>query len=250
MNLEVFMPDKRTHRGAHPRDAALFAPEKIDAIRSAGADFSLLLGKGYADKSSLKLVGDRYNLTHRQRLAVMRSACSKQQFKSRKSKQIDTNRISGKRIVIDGYNLLITIEAALAKGIIILCQDGCYRDLASVHGTYRKVAETVPAIELIADFLDCTGPVNVLWLLDKPVSNSGRLRALIENMAKDNAWQWTVELVMSPDALLIQTDEIVATSDSVILDSCRQWVNLAAEIITQKLPTTEVLDLSLVNGIL
>jgi len=248
MDLEVFMPDKRTHRGAHPRDAALFAPEKTDAIRSAGADFSLLLGKGYANKSALKLVGDRYNLTHRQRLAVMRSACSKQQFQSRKSRQTNTNRISGKEIVIDGYNLLITIEAALGKGIIILCQDGCYRDLASVHGTYRKVVETVPAIELIADFLDCVGPANVLWLLDKPVSNSGRLRALIENMAKDNAWQWTVELVMSPDALLIQTDEIVATSDSVILDSCRQWVNLAAEIITQKLPATEVLDLSLGNG--
>ena len=238
------MPDKRTHRGAHPRDAALFAPEKIDAIQSAGADFSLLLGKGYADKSTLKLVGDRYNLTQRQRLAVMRSACSKQQLQSRKSRQADINKISRKRIIIDGYNLLITIEAALGKGIIILCQDGCYRDLASVHGTYRKVVETVPAIELIADFLDCAGPANVLWLLDKPVSNSGRLRALIENMAKDNAWQWTVEMIMSPDTLLTQTDEIVATSDSVILDSCRQWVNLAAEIITQKLPATEVLDLS------
>ena len=245
MNLEVFMPDKRTHRGAHPRDVAFFAPEKTDAIRSAGADFSLLLSKGYADKSALKLVGDRYNLTHRQRLAVMRSACSKQQFQSRKGRQADINGISGKNIVIDGYNLLITIEAALGKGIIILCQDGCYRDLASVHGTYRKVAETIPAIELIADFLDGLGPADVLWLLDKPVSNSGRLKALIEDMAKDNAWQWTVELVMSPDALLIRTDEIVATSDSAILDNCGQWVNLAAEIITQKLPATEVLDLSL-----
>ena len=244
------MPDKRTHRGAHPRDAVLFAPEKIDAIQATVADFSLLLGKGYADKSALKLVGDRYNLTHRQRLAVMRSACSKQQFQSRKSRQKDISRISGKRIVIDGYNLLITIEAALSKGIIILCQDACYRDLASIHGTYRKVAETVPAIELIADFLDSTGLTNVLWLLDKPVSNSGRLRALIANMAKDNAWQWTVELVMSPDALLIQTDEIVATSDSAILDSCKQWFNLAAEIITQKLPSTEVLDLSLIDGVL
>ena len=244
------MPDKRTHRGAHPRDAALFAPEKIGAIRSAVADFSLLLGKGYADKSSLKLVGDRYKLTQRQRLAVMRSTCSKQQFKSRKSRQIDISSMAEKKIVIDGYNLLITIEAALSKGIIMLCQDGCYRDLASVHGTYRKVAETIPAIELIADFLDHIGLTNVLWLLDKPVSNSGRLRALIVNMAKDNAWQWTVELVMSPDALLIQTDEIVATSDSVILDNCKQWVNLAAEIITQKLPSTEVLNLSLINGVL
>jgi len=43
------MPDKRTHRGPHPRDVIFFTPDKIDAVQSAGADFSLLLGKGYAD---------------------------------------------------------------------------------------------------------------------------------------------------------------------------------------------------------
>ena len=64
------MPDKRTHRGPHPQDEKLFAPSAIDNLRTAVADFSLLLTKGYAEKSSLKLVGDRFSLTERQRLAV------------------------------------------------------------------------------------------------------------------------------------------------------------------------------------
>jgi len=65
------MPDKRMHRGPHPADEKLFAPIAIANIRLALADFSLLLTKGYAEKSALKLVGDRFSLTERQRLAVM-----------------------------------------------------------------------------------------------------------------------------------------------------------------------------------
>jgi hypothetical protein len=70
------VPDKREHRGPHPSDATLFAADKAPALREALADFSLLLSKGYADKSALKLVGDRFGLTQRLRMAVMRSACS------------------------------------------------------------------------------------------------------------------------------------------------------------------------------
>ena len=37
----------------------------------------------------------------------------------------------------------------MGGGIVLLARDGCYRDMASMHGTYRKVAETVPALEAI-----------------------------------------------------------------------------------------------------
>jgi hypothetical protein len=66
------MPDKRSHRGPHPSDAQLLAADKIPDIRDALADYSLLLTKVYGDKGSLKLVGDRFSLTERQRLTVMR----------------------------------------------------------------------------------------------------------------------------------------------------------------------------------
>ena len=42
------MPDKRTHRGPHPSDTKLFAAGVIADLRTALADFSLLLTKGYA----------------------------------------------------------------------------------------------------------------------------------------------------------------------------------------------------------
>jgi hypothetical protein len=55
----------------------------LPRLRQAVADFSMLLTKGYADKSSLKLVGDRFSLTQRQRVAVMRGSCSDQQLEGR-----------------------------------------------------------------------------------------------------------------------------------------------------------------------
>lgn len=238
------MPDKRTHRGPHPADKKLFDAKAIESLRLAVADYSLLLTKGYAQKSALKLVGDRFSLTRRQRLAVMRSSCSDQQLASRSERRVELDNLTGRSLAVDGYNVLITIEAAMSGGMILKGRDGCYRDLASIHGTYRKVAETIPAVELIGDFLQEIGVGEALWLLDSPVSNSGRLKMLIRDLARKEAWNWHVELLLSPDAELKKTGLIVASSDSVVLDDCKRWINLAAEIITQKLPSTTMIDLA------
>jgi hypothetical protein len=238
------MPDKRSHRGPHPADEKLFAPEAISDLRSALADYSLLLTKGYAERGALKLVGDKFSLTERQRMAVMRSACSDQQLANRIKKRIEAKNLTGQSVAVDGYNVLITVEAAMSGGVIFKGRDGCFRDLASIHGTYRKVTETIPAVELIGRFLQEIGTGKALWLLDSPVSNSGRLKTLIGELAEQNNWNWEIELLLSPDAMLIKTDQVVASSDSVILDGCRRWTNLAAEIITQKIHSATIIDIS------
>ncbi|MHC4154545.1 MAG: DUF434 domain-containing protein [Planctomycetota bacterium] len=238
------MPDKRTHRGPHPQDQKLFAPSGIESLRTAVADFSLLLTKGYAEKSALKLVGDRFSLTDRQRLAVMRSACSDQQIASRSQRRVEIDALAGRHLVIDGYNLLITIEAAMSGGVLLKGRDGCLRDLASIHGTYRKVTETIPAVRLIGQFLNQTGIAYAKWLLDSPVSNSGRLKTLIGELADENKWNWEIELLPSPDFELARTDLTVVTSDSAVLDRCKTWFNLARAIVEDKLRKAHLIDLS------
>jgi hypothetical protein len=238
------MPDKRTHRGPHPADAKLFATAAISDLRSALADFSLLLTKGYAGKSALKLVGDKFSLIERQRLAIMRSACSDRQLTSRRQREVKVADLGGRPVIIDGYNVLITVEAAMSGACVFKGRDGCFRDLASIHGTYRKVTETIPAVQLIGKFLKEHNVDNCLWLLDSPVSNSGRLKTLIGELTRKNEWNWEIELLPSPDAKLIRTDLTAASSDSVVLDGCKRWVNLARAIIEEKLPEARLVDLS------
>ena len=108
------MPDRRRHRRPHPEDALAFAAEAAPALAAATSELSWLYTHGYAKASSVKIVGDRYSLTERQRIAVMRSACSDQDRSSRLRRQVAITALRGETVRIDGYNLLTTVEAALA----------------------------------------------------------------------------------------------------------------------------------------
>ena len=239
------MPDKRTHRGPGPEDAALFDTSALGLMQQAVHDLNWLLSRGYADKSSLKLVGDRYCLTERQRIAILRSACSDAQYHQRTASELTTEDVSGKSVIVDGYNVLITVEAALSGAVLLKGADGCIRDLAGIHGTYRKVEETLPALDTIALAFERLKITDVLWLLDSPVSNSGRLKQLILDQADQNALSWQVELSVNPDKLLITSEKIVITSDSAVLDRCRCWFNFIPHIISGL--STSTANLWLIN---
>ena len=79
--------------------------------------------------------------------------------------------------------------------------------------------------------------------MDSPVSNSGRLKTLLRELAEKSNWKWEIDLVTSPDAALVKGEKIVASSDSVVLDKCSKWVNLAGEIIKRRIPAAKIIDL-------
>ena len=228
------MPDTRRHRGPHPHDRELFAPEHWPALRAAAHDYSWLLSRDYAVPSALKVVGDRYRLTERQRTAVMRCSCSDKSLVRRESTKLSTAALRGAAVEIDGFNLLTTVEASLAEGILLRGRDGCVRDMASLHGSWRKVAETRPAATRIGEFLHAAGVAHARWLLDSPVSNSGRLATLLRALAASFQWNWSVETVPSPDAVLKESGALVVTADSVILDACERWCDVASELLQQQ----------------
>ena len=223
------MPDSRQHRGPHPEDKRLFAPAQVALLRQAVLDLSLLLSKGYPRDSALKLVGDRFTLNKRQRNALGRSACSDEEYDSRLAKLTGTPRDS--TLYIDGYNVLSLIESALGGAVLLLCRDTCYRDLAGLKGTWRKVEETLPALLLIARHTREAGFAKCHFLLDKPVSNSGRLKRLILDMATEQRLDWTIELDPSVDRTLIRSGGLIATSDSMVIDQIDHWYNLAGNVI-------------------
>lgn len=237
------MPDQRAHRGAHPEDAELFAVTHWPRLQTASAELQWLLDRGYALRSALALTGNRHGLTQRQRLAVARCACTADQRTRRATHRQEPESVAGAELWIDGYNLLITVESALAGGVILHGRDGCYRDMASLHGTYREVAETERAAALVGAWAASLTPAKCLWLLDRPVGNSGRLKATLLALAERHGWAWEVQLEFSPDRLLSQTDQLVATSDSMVLDRCARWCNAAREIVSRHCPDAIVIDL-------
>jgi len=225
---------KRT-RGQHPNDHKLFAKKFLPELRSATRDLSILLTMGYPDKASLKLVCDRFRLTERQRMAVLRGACSDANLEIRKSKELTKNELKGKTILIDGFNLLITLETALSGGLIFVGRDGGYRDLASVHGTYKRVTTTQDALEKVGHFCEKKQVEKLIWYFDTPVSNSGRLKVLLYELAEQNNWNWEVILDYNPDKILKEAKEgLVVSSDAMIINECVEWVNLTSILLEKQ----------------
>jgi hypothetical protein len=89
--------------------------------------------------ASLKLVGDHFKLTKRQRLAVLRNASAWKDVQNRFNKECKGENLEDETILIDGFNLLITIESALSGGYIFIGVDGGIRDLSSIHWSYKRV---------------------------------------------------------------------------------------------------------------
>ncbi|MDT5270678.1 MAG: hypothetical protein QOH49_2864 [Acidobacteriota bacterium] len=235
-------PDRRRHRGAHPEDARLFEAARLASLRVAVSELSWLLSRGYQMKSALKLVGDRHSLRERQRLAVSRAACPEENCERRRASLVD--EVKGEGLVVDGFNLVITLEAALSGGLLVLGRDGCMRDLSSVHGSYRAVEETERAIVLAGEALAALVPESVLWLLDSPVSNSGRLAARVREVASERGWPWEVQVEFNPDREIVNSDRVAVTSDSNVLDGVARWLNLGRMIVERHVERAWVIDLS------
>ena len=230
-------------RGFVDDDDKVFSSVAVAKLRRAQEELYFLLNRGYPMKSAMTFVGNHHQLTVRQALAVVRASASQKSLTLRKEKQLD--EIRGQTVYIDGFNIIITLEVALSDGMLFIGQDGCIRDLAELRGTYRIIPQTWKTIESIRDALLCLGVSNAVFYLDQPVSNSGRLRARINEI--DWPMPVTVEITRSPDALLKRLPCVV-TGDSVILDECESWFNLTAYILNQTGLSRSLTRLIRLNG--
>jgi hypothetical protein len=234
----------RRHRGADPEDDRSFGAGRLPALRQASSDLCWLLDHGYGIASATELVGNRYHLTRRQRIAIARCGCSREAKERRQDHCVAPVQLRGQELWLDGFNVLTVVEAALGGGVILIGRDGCCRDVAGVYARYCKVEETVPALRAIGQFASQRAVRRCRWWLDSPVDNAGRLKAIIHEIGAEAGWPWEVELVTNPDRVLSATEQIVSSSDHAILDRCQRWFNLAREVISQYVPQARVLDFS------
>lgn len=247
------MPNSQKHRGANPKDYAAFSEKNLENLKQAVFDLSWLLSNDYSQNASLKLVGDKFSLTDRQRKAINAASAERQSLELRKKNEIEINldinsnfKNLTSTLVIDGYNLLITTECALSNAPLFIGLDGCMRDIASIHSTYRKVEETIPALELIGKVIEELEIKETIWILDAPISNSGRLKKIMEDLAEEKKWNWKIKLEKHADKSIVELSQnenhSVASCDAWITINASNWVNLCSFVVKNYIPDAWVLD--------
>ena len=222
------MADPRAaRRGYVPDDERNFSLESIEKLRVASRHVLYLINEGYDLKQASTFVGNHFLLSERQRLAVMRSLATAEQLAMRKAKLLTPAEAAGRDVWIDGFNTVITLEVLKCDSILFSCMDGTVRDLASLRGTYRIIPETEDAVRLLFDSLEEMEIHSATVLLDQPVSNSGRLKALIAGLAVEYPFDLDIQIQKDVDRDLYEKENVIS-SDSIILDRCLSWINLAA----------------------
>lgn len=225
-------PPPPRNRGKSSEDEPLFGTAEQQAkLQQALTDMHYLLSREYPLKASVALVGNRYRLKTRQLLALQGMSASQADIDLRKSKELGSSQLKGKILHLDGFNVLILLETLLSGGYIFKGLDGCYRDISSVHGTYRKVNQTEDVLLLVGKTLAELEVEKVIWIFDTPVSNSGKVKSLCYEIAQKQGFAWDIYLENSPDKYLVQENRLVCSSDAWVLNECSEWFNLGAFVI-------------------
>jgi hypothetical protein len=225
---------------AAAKSSAVTTP-KFKDIQEASKDFRYLLNREYPRKAALEFVGNRYQLHSDQRHLLHRGVFSNLDSEARQKKKIASKEIRNKDLAIDGYNVIITIEAGLSKRPLILGDDGYVRDISGLSGNFKKTETTERAIRLIFDALKEMKPRKTLFLFDSPISKSGIMAQEVRARLKRENLSGDARAIKVPEKILNRFPGVVATSDTAIIDQAKEVVDLAGDILRERVGSTSLL---------
>lgn len=226
-------------RGFVATDIRDFSYKSIQTLKRASDDVLAIIDRGYPIKSVSTFVGNHYQLSERQRVAIVRAVSPTADVSTRLSKL--KTHCEDETVYIDGLNVIITLETMLSETTLIKCMDNTLRDLCGLRGTYRLIDKTDMAIRLIGEELADLRVSKAMFYLDSPVSNTGRLSQRIYELLQGFPFEVEVELVPNADVILEDKPNVI-TSDAIILNKCHSWIDLAYSIVCKKYPNTPIVN--------
>ena len=199
-------------------------------FRRAEEDVRYLVNRDYPKKSAVRFVSDHYRLPEAQRHILSRIVVPTELAFSRRSKLRPLESMLNKSVYIDGYNVLISVEALLAGKKFYLSDDGLLRDSQGIFRKYRISGLTEKALCEIAEILALSDPAWIEILFDQQIGMSGLLASDARKILAKYGLNGTARTFKDVDHQLKIVEGIVATSDGNIIDASRNVVDLPAEV--------------------
>lgn len=201
-------------------------------IENATEDIRYLLERGYPLKSSVSFVCNHYRLNDDSRYLLSRVVIPKEVAEKRKAKFSPCDELKGNKLAIDGYNIIIGMESILEKKAYY-CDDGVIRDIKGVFRNYKASDKTEEAIKLILQFLKENKPDYICFLLDSQISKSGMLAKRLREKLNGFGLKGDARTSKHVDYDLKNSEDIVASSDGVIIDAAENVVNFLHCIVAK-----------------
>jgi hypothetical protein len=198
-------------------------------LTDAVHDLRYLLDQGYPRDSAVEFVANHYRLRLRQRHLLARCVFSREEVAKHKGKSVNAPEVRGRRLGIDGYNVLITVESILTKKQVIRCDDRFVRDLRAIFGKYRMTRATRRALVELLQIVGDAKPKETVILFDQQVSKSGELAAMAREELVRLALKGDARTAVGTDAK-IRGFDIAASSDRAIIERARAVWDISAAV--------------------
>jgi hypothetical protein len=153
---------------------------------------------------------------------------------SRINKKVVCTDISDRDLLLDGYNVLLSVDSLLKKEPMWICDDGYIRDTRYYFSKAKQVEDIEDSLDLILKFISKTRPKSVIFLLDAQISRSGELAGFIRHKMKEDGIKGEARTSRTADFELKaeggdpRKNLIVATSDGIVIDSVLQVLDIPA----------------------
>lgn len=206
--------------------AGVLRGEVIKAL----VDYKYLLNRGYNQKPSLDMVTSHYRLSKPERMILFRCIHSDEDAAEICGKMVDPSEISKHRLIVDGFNTLLTIASVLEDDFVYLCDDCFIRDLRSTKIKDFESLSIKNSASRLMEYIKILNPVDVILVLDKQVSKSGELKAKLSEVPPNVK----VVLASKADMTVLTEVGVVASSDFVILKRALKVFDIAGYVIMRE----------------
>ncbi len=189
----------------------------MEELLPAAKEYLWMLSKGYPQKTSLKLVGDKFMLSREMRQVLYRGISAEDRAAERIKKSGSIT--SGNLVLVDTYNVLFTINNYLLGKYVFISNDGILRDAGEMRGRIINKPVFTRSVNLLLDVLQAHQGVVFMLYLDEPVSHSGRLAIELSKDMVQMEIEGEALTVKSPDHMLTQEQsDAICTSDTAVID--------------------------------
>lgn len=239
MNTEKAVAFNSHSPSIHRMDSELL---HNDTFEQALADYFYLIDKNYPEKGALKLVGDRYRLIREFRTILYRGVSSKANSMQRARRLVN---IPENKLIIDGYNVLLTLLNYRLGHFVFICTDSICRDAGALFGKIPRERFFTDCLVMLIEYLCNFRKVHYEIYLDSPVTFSIEHKNQMEELMNYHKLQGNVNVVRSADTALEKySDGILATSDSAIIDHCPNNIIDIPRYIIEKNYKSEIFNLN------
>lgn len=205
----------------------------MERLAEAVRDLRYLLDRGYRRESAVTFVANHFGLNEWERHLLARCVFSKKEAREHKRKIVGIEKVRRKWLAVDGYNVLITVEAILSGEPVIKCDDGIVRDLRGVFGKYRFGERSSEAVNEIVKAISKARPRRVTVLFDAQVSRSGELARFVRERLEEAGVEGEARAEKGVDSKVARA-EVAASSDRVIIERANMIWDIPAYILRKK----------------